>query len=55
MKYSQIVKELEYLKKISGEDDPDVIVSDMKTSDYIFNIQKIKPVGDYIGILIYLS
>ena len=54
MKYSELIKELEYWKSISGEEDPNVIVFDTKSSDYIFNIQKIKPVGNYIGLLIHI-
>ena len=54
MKYSKLIKELEYLKKESGKEDPDVIISDTKTVSYVFNIQKVKPVDDYIGLLIHL-
>lgn len=52
MKYSEIVKELEYWKSISGEEDPEVVVCDSHTSDE-FPIQKINPFYNKIGINIY--
>ena len=51
MKYSEIVKELEYWKSISDEEDPEVVVADSHVS-YEFPIKKIKPFYNNIGIII---
>lgn len=40
MKYSELIKELEYWKSISGEDDPEVVVVDNKDP---FEIDIIEP------------
>ena len=41
MKYSELIRELEYWKRISGEDDPEVVVND---SPYSYEIDVIQPV-----------
>ena len=41
MKYSEIIKELEYWKSISGEEDPEVVVND---TPYSYEIDSIQPV-----------
>jgi len=41
MKYSDLIKELEYWKRISGEDDPEVVVND---TPYSYEIDSIQPV-----------
>lgn len=51
MKYSEIIKELEYWKSISGEEDPKIVVADSHTSDE-FPIKKIEPFYGNIGIII---
>lgn len=51
MRYSELIRELEYWKSISGEDDPEVVVADSHTSDE-FPIKKIEPFYDNIGIII---
>ena len=50
MKYSEIIKELEYWKSISGEEDPEVVVADSHAS-YEFPIKKIEPFYNNIGII----
>ena len=42
MKYSELIKELEYWKRISDEDDPEVVVNDVP---YSYEIDSIQPVG----------
>ena len=39
MKYSQLIKELEYQKVLSGEENPDIVVADSYKS-YEFPIKK---------------
>lgn len=51
MKYSEIIKKLEYWKSVSGEKDPNVVVADSYAS-YEFPIKKIKSFYGNIGILI---
>ena len=51
MKYSELIKKLEYWKSISGEENPKVVVADSHTSDE-FPIKKIEPFCDNIGIII---
>lgn len=51
MKYSEIIKELEYWKSISDEEDPEVVVADSYKS-YKFPIKKIEPFYGDIGIII---
>ena len=51
MKYSKIIKELEYWKSVSGEKDPEVVVADSYAS-YEFPIKKIEPFYSNIGIII---
>lgn len=41
MKYSELIKELEYWKEISGEEDPEVVVND---TPYSYEIDFIQPV-----------
>ena len=41
MKYSELIKELEYWKEISGEEDPEVVVND---TPYSYEIDFIHPV-----------
>ena len=41
MKYSEIIKELNYWKEISGEEDPEVVVND---APYSYEIDSIQPV-----------
>ena len=41
MKYSELIKELEYWKEISGEEDPEVVVNDTL---YSYEIDSIQPV-----------
>lgn len=42
MKYSRLIKDLEYWKKISGEEDPEVVVN---RPPYSYKIDLIQPVG----------
>lgn len=51
MKYNELIKELEYWKSISGEDNPEIVVADSHTSDE-FPIKKIEPFYNNIGIII---
>ena len=41
MKYSELIKDLEYWKEISGEEDPEVVVND---TPYSYEIDSIQPV-----------
>ena len=41
MKYSELIKELEYWKEISDEKDPEVVVND---TPYSYEIDSIQPV-----------
>ena len=54
MKYSQLIKELEYQKTLSEEKDPNVVVADSYKS-YEFPIKKIGPFYGDIGIFINIS
>ena len=51
MKYSEIIKELEYWKSIYDEEDTKVVVADSYKS-YEFHIKKIEPFYGNIGIII---
>ena len=51
MKYSELIKKLEYWKSISGEENPEVVVADSHISDK-FPIKKIGPFYGNIGIII---
>jgi len=51
MRYSEIIKELEYWKKISEEEDPKIVVADSYKSDE-YPIKKIEPFYGKIGIII---
>ena len=41
MKYSKLIEELEYWKRISDEEDPEVVVNDIP---YSYEIDSIQPV-----------
>ena len=41
MKYSELIKELEYWKRISDEEDPEIVVNDVP---YSYEITSIQPV-----------
>jgi hypothetical protein len=41
MKYSELIKELEYWKRISDEEDPEIVVND---EPYSYEIEYIQPV-----------
>ena len=41
MKYSELIRELEYWKRISDEEDPEVVVNDVP---YSYEIDMIQPV-----------
>lgn len=53
MKYSELLKELEYWKEISGENDPEIVVNDTPYSYEILGIQPVKGIENdrAIGIL----
>jgi hypothetical protein len=53
MKYSELIKELEYWKRISDEDDPEVVINDDPNSYEIDSIQPVKGIenGRAIGII----
>lgn len=42
MKYSELIRELNYWKEISDEEDPEVVVNDVP---YSYEIDSIQPVG----------
>ena len=57
MKYSELIKELEYWKRISDEEDPEVVVND---NPYSYEIDMIQPVvgihsNRAIGLIIYYN
>lgn len=41
MRYSELIKELEYWKRISDEEDPEIVVND---EPYSYEINSIQPV-----------
>ena len=41
MKYSELIRELEYWKRISDEEDPEVVVNDIPISYEIISIQPV--------------
>ena len=53
MKYSELLRELEYWKEISDEEDPEIVVNDVPHSFEIISVQPVKGVDNYraIGIL----
>ena len=51
MKYNKLIEKLEYWKKLSGEENPDIIVADSYKS-YEFPIKNIGQFYDKIGIFI---
>lgn len=57
MKYSELIKELEYWKRISEEEDPEVVVNDEPYSYEIEHIQPVKGVENSraIGLIIYYN
>ena len=53
MKYSELIRELEYWKRISEEEDPEVVVNDEPYSYEIIHVQPVKGVeeGKAIGLI----
>ena len=53
MKYSELISELEYWKRISEEEDPEVIINDVPYSYTIDSVQPVKGVKNEraIGII----
>lgn len=53
MKYSQLINDLEYWKRISGEEDPEVVVNNTPYSHKIDSVQPVKGVENSraIGII----
>jgi hypothetical protein len=53
MKYSELLRELEYWKEISDEEDPEIVANDVPYSYEIVSIQPVKGVKNNraIGIL----
>mgnify|MGYP007013873558 CR=1 FL=1 len=51
MKYSQLIEKLEHWKKLSGEENPDIVVADSYKS-YEFPIKNIGQFYNKIGIFI---
>lgn len=53
MRYKELIKELEYWKTISGEENPEVVVNDVPYSYEIGSIQPVKGIENEraIGIL----
>lgn len=53
MKYSQLIKDLEYWKRISNEEDPEVVVNKPPYSYKIDLVQPVKGIKDEkaIGII----
>ena len=53
MKYSELIRELEYWKRISDEEDPEVVINDVPYSIEIDGIQPVKGIENprAIGIL----
>jgi hypothetical protein len=53
MKYSQLIKDLEYWKEISDEEDPEIVINDVPYSYTIDSVQPVKGVENprAIGIL----
>ena len=53
MKYSELIKELEYWKRISDEEDPEIVVNDPPYSLEIVEIQPVKGIENNraIGII----
>lgn len=41
MKYSELIKELEYWKRISDEEDPEIVVNDVPNSYEITSVQPV--------------
>lgn len=41
MKYSELIKELEYWKRISDEKDPEIVVNDVPISYEIISVQPV--------------
>ena len=42
MRYSKLISKLEYWKRISGEDDPEVVINDVPYSYELVEIQPVK-------------
>ena len=42
MKYSEVLRELEYWKEISDEEDPEIVVNDVPHSFEIVSVQPVK-------------
>ena len=53
MKYSELLRELEYWKRISDEEDPEIVVNDTPYSYEIDSIQPVTGIENYraIGII----
>lgn len=53
MKYSELIQELEYWKRISGEENPEIVINDVPYSYTIDSVQPVKGVENEkaIGIL----
>ena len=53
MKYSELMQELEYWKRISEEEDPEIVINDVPYSYAIDSVQPVKGVENEraIGII----
>ena len=53
MRYSELIKELEYWKEISDEEDPEIVTNDTPYSYEIVGVQPVKGIENNkaIGIL----
>lgn len=53
MRYSELIRELEYWKRISDKEDPEIVINDNPYSYEIISVQPVKGVFDHraIGII----
>ena len=50
MKYSELIQELEYWKRISEEEDPEIVINDVPYSYEIVLVQPVKGIIDIKAI-----
>lgn len=53
MRYSKLIEELEYWKRMMDKEDPEIVINDNPYSNEIIKIQPVKGIGDIkaIGIV----
>ena len=50
MRYSELIKELDYWKRLTDEEDPEIVINDVPYSYEIVSVQPVKGILDFKAI-----